>query len=114
MLWLLNQSCNHAIMQTSLEQTCKYTIILSSQVQVPFEAHRHTDTLTHWKLKHCVTDTQTHRYTDTKTHRHTDRQPHRQTRLALQSITNYYLWMENPSFEKKNLIQKPFLLGILF
>ena len=43
----------------------------------------------------------THRHTDTKTHIHTDTQLHRQTQIALQSITNFYLCMENQNSEKK-------------
>ena len=40
-------------------------------------------------------------------HRHTDTQPHRQTQIALQSITNFYLCIENPSFkEEKKLYTK--------
>ena len=51
----------------------------------------------------------------TQTHGHTDTQPHRQLQIELQSITNFHLCMENPSIkEEKNLIQKPYLLQILF
>ena len=76
-------------MKTSIEQTCKYTIILSSQVQVLFEAHTHTDTLTHWKNKKTLTQW------------HTDTQPHRQTQIALQLITIFFTCVWIISFEKK-------------
>ena len=57
----------------------------------------------------------THEHTDTQLHRHTGKQTHRRTQIALQTITNIYLCMENPSYkEENNLIQKPYLLKILF
>ena len=41
-----------------------------------------------------------------QTHRHTDTQPHRRTQITLQSITNFYLCMENTSYGEKKLYTK--------
>ena len=95
--------------KTSIEQTCKYTIIFSSQVQVLVEAHRHTDTLK--KLKNCLTDKKKHRHTDTHKHRHTASQ----TDTNCITIKKFYLCMENPSFEnKKTSYKNPIFSGFFF
>ena len=54
----------------------------------------------------CVSDSLTHKHTDTETHRHRDTPTHRRTQIALQSITNFYLCLENPKFKEKKLYAK--------
>ena len=98
--------------KTSIEQTCNYTIIFSSQVKGLFEAHRHTDTLK-------KTKTLTHWHIDTQTHRHTDTQPHTHPQIALQSNNKLLLihgkskfWEEEKPYTK-TLFPPDFVLAMV-